>query len=530
MTSTEQGAARWIGRVLDERYRIDEVLGEGGMGTVFVAEHLKLHKKVAVKMIHPDLVGNAEVAARFAREAMASAQIEHPHVVSALDYGVLDDGIAYLVVQLVRGSSLADELRSKGGLGWRDAARLCAQIADALAAAHARGIVHRDLKPDNVLLERRDDGTPLARVVDFGIARVELDARTTGAAANGAARPLTRIGTVMGTPGYMAPEQAMGETVDARADLYALGVVLWEAATGKPLYADADLTTTVARQLTEPVPRLSAVLGDPTVPPELETLLEALLAPRPSSRPASAALVRDELKRLAEAGTGSTEPAGVPPPALGTAPTLLAPHRHHAGGTTVSVLLAHRPWIVVGLIGLLALGIGATLAVALAADPPTPLVLTKRVKPPRRERAASAPERIPTREPAPRQAPPTAAAPPASATAASVIELLATGRRDERRAVARRILDAPARHGPLLVALAELELGNGCEARRAALARISELGDRAALPVLERWQRTPRRGCGFLSLVDCYACIRRPLDETIRSLQQPRAPPTGAID
>jgi serine/threonine protein kinase len=145
----------WLGRVIDERYRIERMLGEGGMGAVFLAEHLKLQKKVALKIILPQFAGDGEIAERFAREAMASAKLDHPHVASALDYGTLPEGGAYLVMQYVRGRSLRAAAVEHAG-DWRFACGIGAQIADALAAAHAAGIVHRDLKPDNVFLEPRE--------------------------------------------------------------------------------------------------------------------------------------------------------------------------------------------------------------------------------------------------------------------------------------------------------------------------------------------------------------------------------------
>jgi len=160
-----QQQQRLLGQVVADRYRVLEVLGEGGMGAVYLAEHLTLHKQVALKVVHREHAGNAELAARFAREAMATSRIEHPNVISALDYGQLDDGTAYLAVQLVRGPSLTRVLRAEGPMHWARVANIGAQIADALSAAHGHGIVHRDLKPDNVLLQFLDDGTERRRQV-----------------------------------------------------------------------------------------------------------------------------------------------------------------------------------------------------------------------------------------------------------------------------------------------------------------------------------------------------------------------------
>src|SRR5690606_15792979 len=162
-------------------YRIVELLGEGGMGAVYVAEHLKLHKHVAIKTIRAEFAAHSQAEARFTREALATARLDHPHVASAIDYGHLEEGGAYLVIQLVRGPRT-----------WLQACQLGAQIADALTAAHGLGIVHRDLKPDNILLEPRDDGSFHARVVDFGIARLSGGEEAGGGTIADANQPITR--------------------------------------------------------------------------------------------------------------------------------------------------------------------------------------------------------------------------------------------------------------------------------------------------------------------------------------------------
>ncbi|HEY0136814.1 MAG TPA: serine/threonine-protein kinase, partial [Nannocystis sp.] len=295
----ERPPQEWIGRVIDERYRIVEILGEGGMGAVFVAEHLKLRKQVALKTIRPEFASNSQAEARFAREALATAQIDHPHVASAIDFGHLPEGGAYLVIQLVRGVSLAAHLDTHGRIAWATAATLGAQIADGLAAAHAAGIVHRDLKPDNILIETRDDGRLHAKVLDFGIAHVAevTSADASGASANSLSQPLTRMGAILGTPGYMPPEQAVGEAVDARGDLYALGVILWECCTGRRLWQGESVIELVTCQLGSTPPTLQQELGS-QVPEALSELVASLLAASPSKRPEAAGPVRDALRRL----------------------------------------------------------------------------------------------------------------------------------------------------------------------------------------------------------------------------------------
>ncbi|MFZ6181643.1 protein kinase domain-containing protein [Nannocystis pusilla] len=272
-----------------------ELLGEGGMGAVYVAEHLKLHKHVALKTIRAQFAANSQAEARFTREALATARLDHPHVVSAIDYGHLPEGGAYLVIQLVRGHSLTKRIE-QGPLTWQQACKLGAQIADALAAAHGLGIIHRDLKPDNILLEPREGDEFHARVLDFGIARVS-GGEGTGTIAD-ISLPITRMGAVVGTPGYMAPEQAVGEKVDVRADLYALGVILWEACTGRYLWDAESLTDLFAAQLSKPAPHLHGATRL-EVPPPLANLVAQLLARKPEERPATAVAVRDELRKLA---------------------------------------------------------------------------------------------------------------------------------------------------------------------------------------------------------------------------------------
>jgi serine/threonine protein kinase len=304
-TTVAQG---WIGRTIDNRYRITELIGEGGMGSVFEAEHLNLHKDVAIKIIRPDYGADSEVAVRFAREAMATAQLEHPHVVSAIDYGTLPEGGAYLVMQLVRGRSLTEILELQGQLHWSKACELGAQVADAMSAANSLGIVHRDLKPDNIFVQPRKDGTDLVKVLDFGIARIRDQGRSAPAGAMPAEK-LTQTGAIVGTPGYMAPEQAVGDKIDHRADLYALGVVLWETIVGRRLWDIGDMMTLIKTQLGKPAPRIREVVDDETIPKELDDLIAQLLSRSPADRPSQAGVVCDILNKLSYAPLTGEYPA-----------------------------------------------------------------------------------------------------------------------------------------------------------------------------------------------------------------------------
>ncbi len=496
---TEGRGYEWIGRVIDDRYRVVEKIGEGGMGAVFVAEHLKLRKEVALKVIHRELLGDGELAARFAREAMASARLDHPHVASALDYGTLPDGGAYLVMQLVRGRSLQAVLETQGRIAWPLACQIAAQVADALAAAHAAGIVHRDLKPDNVLLEPRDDGSELVKVLDFGVARVSQDDQE-GPEGAAPGRALTRVGTVIGTPGYMAPEQAMGEAVDSRADLYSLGVVLWEMLTGRPLFDTDELTTIVTQQLTETPPAVRAAAGDPGIPEGLEALVGRLLARRAIERPERASAVRDALRQLAYGGGApATELTGPHSLASQTFPTIRQPAQEVStwrtawnkirGLPTWMLALAGAVPVAVLLLGLVALSALSTGPASTTSTAPLRRILSIRAVPPE--------------------------------VRAHMDTLLHSDERRERREAAGWL----RQHEPKsdvpdwAQAVVDLELGRGCRPKQEALGRIADIGNNDALPALERLAHAPKSGCGFLHLNDCYACLRGDLAQAISKLQ-----------
>jgi eukaryotic-like serine/threonine-protein kinase len=277
-----------IGSVVGGRYRIEALLGEGGMGVVYRAEQLDLKKKVAVKLLHRDMVLNAEVVARFEREAVAGGRIAHPHVASAFDFGRLDDGVYFLALEFVEGKSLGRLMEQQAPLSERMALRIAGQIADALAAAHAAGVVHRDLKPENVMLLDRLPGDEFVKVLDFGIAKL----RSTGGEKEQA---LTQLGTVFGTPEYMSPEQARGMEVDGRSDLYTLGLMLYEMLGGASPFRHEDVVVILARQLSMQPPPLSDRVSRPT-----RELVTKLLQKEREDRPKSAIELRDAISGLLE--------------------------------------------------------------------------------------------------------------------------------------------------------------------------------------------------------------------------------------
>jgi tRNA A-37 threonylcarbamoyl transferase component Bud32 len=267
-------AGALVGRVIAGRYRIDALLGVGGMGAVYRAEHVLMKKAVAVKVLHREMTAMDEVVKRFEREAIAAGRIDHPHVTVATDFGKLEDGAFYLVLEYVPGRSLTAALKEDGAFSEERALFIARQIAAGLGAAHAAGIVHRDLKPDNVMLIERGGTRDFVKVLDFGIAKVSAESTPESPGSQ-----LTRIGAVFGTPAYMSPEQAAGQNVDPRADLYALGLVLYEMLAGHPAFESGEIVALLAKQLTEPPPPLPE-----TISPEVRALVFKLVEKAPGSR------------------------------------------------------------------------------------------------------------------------------------------------------------------------------------------------------------------------------------------------------
>jgi len=259
-----------IGEVLSDRYRIESVLGEGGMGVVYRAEHTHMRKTVAVKVLHPELTTVGEVVARFEREAQAAANIDHPNVCAATDFGRSANGAFYLVMEHLDGFALDEILAEQGSMKVRRAIHVARQICSALERAHDMGIVHRDLKPENVLLIERDGDPDFVKVLDFGIARVPVDDSTV--------KTLTRAGMVLGTPAYLSPEQATGHATDHTTDLYSLGITLFEMIAGRRPFESPSAVELLGMHATKAPPKLSKMAPAARVPLRLEKLVQRLLS------------------------------------------------------------------------------------------------------------------------------------------------------------------------------------------------------------------------------------------------------------
>ncbi|MGO8994808.1 MAG: serine/threonine-protein kinase [Polyangiaceae bacterium] len=282
-----------IGKTIGGKYLVRSVLGEGGMGAVFEAENTALGRSVAVKVLHPAQARKKVAVKRFHQEARSAGAIGHPNICEVYDLGTLDDGSPYLVMERLVGETLADRIQSEGGLPFDDVIEVVTQVLSGLVAAHEKGIVHRDIKPENIFLTKRVGCPPLAKLLDFGVSKMispihnekdeDLD--------------LTRTGMVMGTPFYMSPEQARGDrNLDARVDLYACGVILYEALTGRRPFTAANYNALLLQILTTS-PRPARELR-PALPQGFDEVLEKALARNRDDRFQSAAEFQRELQSL----------------------------------------------------------------------------------------------------------------------------------------------------------------------------------------------------------------------------------------
>lgn len=367
-----------VGTVLDGTYRLDQLIGEGGMGAVFRGRHVLMKKDVAIKILHPDFNRDPELVRRFDREAQSAARLSHPNCIQVTAYGTTEDGMRYLVMQLLEGVELADLLTApvdiKRVVDWS------IQILRGLEHAHDKGVIHRDLKPQNVFITRDHDGSQLLKLVDFGIAKL---------VGTEAGDPLTRAGMVFGTPQYMSPEQALGQPIDARADLYAVGILMFQMLTGKLPFNHEDAIALIRMQVSNQPPALPDA-----VPQELAAIVYRLLAKQPEQRYPDARTVRAALERykstlankkmsessdpLLDINHGNAETTGLVPTGR-PLPEALRPRQL----TMVDGLIDTRGWTIRRWAGVAAVGVVALLAVGAAVwyfalrDPPAPPAETK---------------------------------------------------------------------------------------------------------------------------------------------------------
>ncbi|MGB5703010.1 MAG: serine/threonine-protein kinase [Polyangiales bacterium] len=362
---------------MDSRYRITGVLGSGGMGCVYLAEHISIRRPLALKLLHPEVEGIDEINQRFEREAFAIGRVDHPNCVNVSDFGKLEDGTLYMVLELLDGVLLSDLLDGERRVDWQRTLHIGRHVLSALDYAHDAGIIHRDIKPENVILVDQDGDRDFAKILDFGIAKLRDDAHpeeNTGIMTNDA--NLTQHGVTIGTPTYIAPEQAYGQPIDGRADLYALSVMLYEMITGLPPFDADEVGTLLRMHVSHEVPPFEEMAPGVEVPEGVEKLIRHGLAKRPDERvPSAKAYIQRIDEIIAEeqdSGSGLREvPARVVEGLRGTVtPAVVrAVSKTRSKKQLVLALLG-----VLGLVGMLAFVFGDSKPDYLPRDALSPLV------------------------------------------------------------------------------------------------------------------------------------------------------------
>ena len=263
----------WLGKIVDGRYRVLEVIGRGGMGVVYRVEHLRMGKIAAMKVLHRDLASDPDVIHRFEREAAAISKLHHPHTVQVFDFGTAGEAL-YLIMEYVRGVDLAHMIQRDGAMPWSRAAPLLAQVCSALQEAHELGIVHRDLKPENVLITRTAGGRDYAKVLDFGLAKLDQRAPST----------MTDKQQIVGTPYFMSPEQIRGDDVDLRSDIYSFGALMFELLTAQHLFTGSTAVGVLTKHLTAEPDAPSMRAPKAGIDPQVDHLCRKALAKDPTQR------------------------------------------------------------------------------------------------------------------------------------------------------------------------------------------------------------------------------------------------------
>jgi serine/threonine protein kinase len=357
-----------VGVVLDGRYRLDALLGEGGMGSVFRAHHVAMDRKVAVKLLKPHLTQDHTALERFAREARSTMKVDSEHAVKVLDFGVTPHDDYYMVLEYLDGRTVQRELEVDGAFAPDRVLHIAKHALRALAAAHRIGLIHRDIKPDNLLLMKLGDDMDYTKVLDFGVAKLMLGAATSSRSA----LSLTQAGMVFGTPEFMSPEQACGQPLDPRSDLYSLAATMFAMLTGSAMYQAGNAIAWLTAHARQPAPHLSDEHPDLAPYEELDALLQRCFAKNPDHRPRDAEAMIREIEALERGAPVVPRPVKAHPatarPQLGATsspssfiPALVLPPAPTTESGAVPAQRVRGRWLVAG-----ALAIAAMLAVSSA--------------------------------------------------------------------------------------------------------------------------------------------------------------------
>lgn len=286
LVSLEGGSL--VGTVIDDRYKIESIIGRGALGVVYKASQELVGRPVAVKVLHSYLISDPETVKRFQHEARGVSRLKHPHIITVFDYGLLPNGLPYIAMDYLEGETLAKILHERKLLSVKELMPIIRQVCDALEEAHHCGVVHRDVTPDNIVLVEQGGQKNFVKVVDFGIAKLlKVDGETLSS--------LTKAGAIGGSPIYMSPERITNKEIDHRSDIYSLGVVIFECLVGRPPFASTEAARLMLEQVNEVPPRLKDIRPDFLFPQELEDVIAKALAKAPEDRQASMGQLRDEL-------------------------------------------------------------------------------------------------------------------------------------------------------------------------------------------------------------------------------------------
>ena len=398
-----------VSTLIEDKYRIVRLLGEGGMGAVYEGENIRIHRRVAIKVLHEGVAQNTDAVARFEREAQAAGRIGSDHIVEVLDLGALPNGDRFMVMEFLEGETLSSRVCSRGRLTPREVAPIATQILEGLGAAHDAQIIHRDLKPDNIfLLKKFGAQHDFVKILDFGVSKFSALSSDSGFS-------MTRTGAVMGTPYYLSPEQAKGaKQVDQRADLYAIGVILYECVTGRVPF-DAETFNGLIMKIAFEEPERPEVLNA-DVDPAFGSIIAKAMARVPEERFQTAVAMREAIERWVQSGAK----VSVPPSAglqLSSQALPAAPAMPQFSGTAGTWAAASSPGVAPPKKGLgLVLGLAGVGVLAIGGVATALVMRSANTAPPAPAAEVSAPA---TLEPqAPTAAAPTASAPAAEASAA----------------------------------------------------------------------------------------------------------------